>query len=104
MTIIHRRVFYARVGNADQLVQHFHEAEATMSRLGIEFNRRIMTEHLTGRSDRVAIEWQLDSLADLETMMEKLMSDPQAQAEIATWLDKLNSLIHYSEAESWMVR
>ncbi len=104
MTIIHRRVFYARVGNAEQLVQHFRDAEASMGRFGVNFDTRIMTDHLTGRSDRVVVEWTLDSMSDMDSMMEKLMSSPEAQAEFGPWLEKLNSLIHYSEAESWMVR
>lgn len=104
MTIIHRRVFYAKVGNSEQLVQHFHDAEATMNRLGIQFDTRIMTDYLTGRSDRVAVEWTLESMSDLDSMMEKLHNDPQSQAEFGTWLEKLNGLILYSEAESWMVR
>ena len=104
MTIIHRRVFYAKVGNAEELVQLFHDAEASMGRLGIQFDTRIMTDHLTGRSDRVVVEWTLDSMSDMDTMMEKLMADPQAQAEFGPWMEKLNTLIHYSEADSWMVR
>ena len=35
MAIVHRRTFYAKVGQATQLVQHFQEAEAQMIGYGI---------------------------------------------------------------------
>ena len=35
MAIVHRRTFYAKVGQAAPLIQHFQEAEAEMKGYGI---------------------------------------------------------------------
>ena len=32
------------------------------------------------------------------------MTNPDAQAAMGPWLEKLNSLIHYAEGEYWQVR
>ena len=62
MSIIHRRVFFCRIGTADQLVQLFQEAETVMQRLGTEFKTRFLSDYLSGRSDRVVMEWEVNSL------------------------------------------
>ena len=104
MSIIHRRVFFCRIGTADQLVQHFQEAETVMQRLGTEFKTRFLSDYLRGRSDRVVMEWEVNSLSDIDAAMETVMTDPEAQAFFGPWMTKLNELVEYSEAENWTVR
>ncbi len=104
MTVIHRRVFYAKVGAAGELVQHLREGEKVLRRYGLEFKTRLLTDHLSGRSDRVVAEWEGESIGDVDAGMARALASPEAQAEMGPWLEKLNSPIHYSEAENWAVR
>ena len=53
MPLIHRRIFYGKVGTGDQLVQHLRDGEQTMQGYGLDFKTRLLTDHMTGRSDRV---------------------------------------------------
>ena len=103
MSIVHRRVFFGKVGTAEQLVQHLQEGDKLLQQHGASFKTRIMTDHLSGRSDRVAAEWEGDDLGEMEAAINQIMTNPQAQAVFGAWMEKLNSLIHYSEAESWHV-
>ena len=104
MPVIHRRVFYAKVGAADELVQHLQEGDRVMHRNEVDFKTRLLTDNMSGRSDWVVAEWEADSIGALEAAMAHAMASPQTQAEIGVWMEKLNSLIRYSEAENWTVR
>ena len=104
MTIIHRRVFFCRTGAADQLVQHMQEAEQVLRRLGTDFKTRLMTDYLSGRSDRVVMEWEVDGLPDVDAAMSKALTDPEGQTFFGPWMTRLNELVEYSEAENWTVR
>ena len=104
MPVIHRRIFYGKVGTADQLVEHLKEGEQALRRYGVGFKTRMLTDHMTGRSDRVVTEWEADNIGDFNAFMEQAMSNPQAQSEMGPWMEKLNSLIHYAEGENWLVR
>ena len=86
MSVIHRRVFFAKVGQADPLVSHFQEVDKEMRKHGVDMKTRILTDHLSGRSDRVG--WQL----------------PKDRPSSATGWKKLNGFILYSEADNWHVR
>lgn len=45
MAAVDRRTFYAKVGQAAPLVQHFQEAEAQMKGYGIGWETRIYTDY-----------------------------------------------------------
>ena len=104
MVIVHRRIFIGKVGAAGQLVAHMQEADEVLRQHGADFKMRIMTDYMTGRSDRVAAEWEADSLEEIDATLNRLMANPEAQAFFNTWLAKLNDLIHYSEAENWSIQ
>ena len=104
MAVIHRRVFYAKVGQADPLVSHFQEADKAMQKFGVNIKSRILTDHLSGRSDRVALEWELEDLSEMDAAFEGMMFSPEGRAYFSDWLEKLNGFIHYSEADNWHVR
>ena len=104
MPVVHRRVFYGKAGTADQLVDHLKEGEVALRRYGFDFRTRLFTDHMSGRSDRVAAEWEAEQFGDFDAFMERAFSNPQAQTEMGPWMEKLNSLIHYAEGENWLVR
>lgn len=104
MAIVHRRVFYAKVGMAGPLVEHMRAGDQILSKSGGPFSSRILTDDLTGRSDRVVVEWEMASAAEMTAALDEAMSDPTIQGEMGQWMEKLAALIEYAEGENWAVR
>ena len=104
MSIIQRRVFFGKAGVADQLASHILEGERELEQRGVALKSRILTDYMSGRTDRVVVEWEVDDLREIEGALERAIDDSQAQAYFSTWMEKLNQLIHYAEVENWMVR
>ena len=86
MAIIHRRTFYGKVGSADQLVQLMNEGNEGMARFGACLKARVFTDAMTGRSDRVVVEWEVDNIGDMDSAMARVMGDPDGAA-FFQWLD-----------------
>ena len=101
MTIVHRRIFYGKIGKAHEIIQHIREGDEMLRSRGYEFPSRVLADFQSGRTDRVAVEWRAGRVGEFEEVFEGLMEDPEARAEMAPWLDRLNGLIHYAEAENW---
>ena len=104
MAIIHRRVFFGKVGSGEPLTQHLKDGEKALNEYGVHFHSRILTDYLSGRSDRVALEWEINDIGEIDAAFSEALANPQAQAFFGTWLKQLEELIHYSEAENWTVR
>ena len=103
MAIVHRRTFYAKVGQATSLVQHFQEAETQMKDYGIGWETRIYTDYYSGRSDRVVVEWVLDDLGDMDAELNRIMEIPEAGAFFGAWMGMLNDMITHAEGDNWTV-
>ena len=101
MAIAERRVFYGKIGSGQELIKHLREGNEAMGRFGPTFNSRVLSDHDSGRSDRVVVEWESERAGDVHEAIDKAMQNPQAQAEFGPWIEKLNSLIHYAEVEHW---
>ena len=104
MAYIVRRVFYAKVSKADNLVTHFQEGEKWMRGYGFDLKTRILTDMDSGRSDRVVVEWEAEDRAHFDRAMGSVMSSPDSQKAFQEWEPKMAELIHYSEAETWAIR
>ena len=104
MAIIQRRVFFGKVGAAEQLVDHIQEAEKRMQQYGVSFKSRMLSDYQSGRTDRVVMEWEANDLSEIDAAMSGAMANPEAQAYFGPWMEKLNGLIHYAEVENWSVR
>ena len=66
--------------------------------------RLVAQQRLDGRSDRVAVEWELNEVGDMDKALATVMSDPAQQKQFAAWESKMNSVIEYSDAENWSLR
>ena len=88
MAIVHRRVFYAKVGMAGPLVEHMRAGDQILSKSGGPFSSRILTDDMTGRSDRVVFEWEMANAAEMTAALDKAMSDPATQGEMGPWMEK----------------
>jgi hypothetical protein len=103
MAIVQRRVFYGKVGTADRLVEWAQEMYGLIKGIEPSISQRILTDHQSGRTDRLVVEIEAESLATLDAMVGKAMSqlgnDPAFQASFA----KLGDLIDHAEVEQWTV-
>ena len=104
MSLIHRRISNAKVGAANELVQLMHYENSDMARFGSAINIRILTDHMTGHSDRVVMEREADDIRSMDAAMNQVMANPEGADCFGEWVEKLNARIHYSEGELWDVR
>lgn len=103
MTILNRRIFQAKIGQAGPLVEHFYEAVEQMRGFGVNWETRICTDYHTGRSDRVAVEWLVNDLSEIDNELGRIMEMPAAAVFFQGWLAKLNDMVEYSDTENWTV-
>ena len=104
MAIIQRRVFYGKVGASDGLVAWAKEMYGMIHEHDNALAFRVLTDHHSGRTDRVVVELEAESLAHIESMLEKLMSDPDGQAKFAAAFGKLGEMLEHAEVEQWMIQ
>ncbi len=104
MAIVMRRVFYGKIGVAGRLVEHHKAGLELLARHGHPLKGRVLTDHESGRSDQVVVEWEVDSMVQYESVFEKLMSNAEAARDFGSWEEKLGEMIHYSVAEQWTLQ
>ena len=104
MAIVEKRVFFAKVGKGDDLIEALREGDTILNKHGMSMKTRIMTDYHSGRSDRVQAEWVWDNVADIDVEFQTVAQNPAAAAEMGPWMGRLNALIHHSEAELWQER
>ena len=104
MAYVVRRVFFAKPGQAGPLVDHFKAGEEQMASGGFNIESRTLTDFQTGRSDRVVVEWTVESLDQFGAAMGEFMSNAEAARGFQQWERDMNSMIDYSEGEMWEIR
>ncbi len=97
--IIERRVFQAKVGQADAVVAQIKAIQPLVERFGGVRPMRIYTDFLSGRTDRVVAEWEMDSLGEYERLVETLMQNAEALKAYETWYGGLKPLIEGAAVE-----
>ncbi len=80
--IVVRNCFIAKPGNASKLAAQLKEA---MAAAGIE-DARILTD-LTGEFNRVVLEFQVQSLSDVESRMKQYQTDENFRAKMKGYTD-----------------
>ena len=103
MAIVQRRVFYGKVGAADELVGWANEMYALIKTRNPGISYRVMSDHQSGRTDRVVAEIEVDSLSELDSMLSSLMEEENARAKFEEHFSKLGNLIEYAEVEQWTI-
>ncbi|MBI2917028.1 MAG: hypothetical protein HYY01_03455 [Chloroflexi bacterium] len=103
MSFVMRRVMYGRPGTADQIVQVMKDSERFVRRYDAHARMRVLVDHMSGRSDRVVGEFEMDDIADFYAFMAQVMSRPEAAAEYKALEERGFRLIDYTEAEWWRV-
>ena len=103
MAIIQRRVFYGKVGSANELVEWASTMYSLIKAHNPSISYRVMSDHQSGRTDRVVSEIEVGSLAELDAMLGSVMEDGEAAAEFEQHFGKLANLIEHAEVEHWTI-
>ena len=103
MALVHRRVFYAKVGMSGPLVEQLREFGKIAAGQGEGLNERILTDYLSGRTDRVVWEWEFEDWAQFDRAMQMEGSD-ETRAAFQAWERKMNEMIDHAEVENWTVQ
>ena len=103
MALIQRRIFYGKIGTGQQLIEHLQQGNEILRRGGVDIGTRVLSDHNSGRTDRVVVEFEMEDAGDFDRAIGQAMENPQAQAEFGPWIEKLNDLIHYAKVEHWHV-
>ncbi len=103
MTIIQRRTFYGRMGTAGELVETNKAFFAALAKAGVNFPIRILTDHHSGRTDRVVYEMELPSMGALDELMAGLGENEELGAALGAIEASLNKLITHAEVEHWQI-
>ena len=101
MAIVQRRVFYGKVGAADELVGWATEMYGLIKTHNPSISFRVLSDYQSGRTDRVVVEFEVDSLAELDSMLDNVMEDESAKAKFGEHFGKLSNLIDHAEVEHW---
>lgn len=103
MAIVQRRVFYGKVGAAGELVGWANEMYSLIKQSNPTINYRIMSDHQSGRTDRVATEIEVESLMELDSMLASTMEDEDSKAKFEEIFSRLAGLIDHAEVEQWTI-
>lgn len=104
LAIIQRRVFHVKTGRANDVIAANQEFVELARGAGFANRHRVLTDYMSGRSDRVVSEIEAASVGEIEAAMGKMMSDPRVLARLGELQHKLESLVEYSEVEHFAIQ
>jgi hypothetical protein len=93
--IIHQRTFYCKVGHADQVVRLVRDFKRIADAVGAKAQAERIYTDLTGRTDQVIWQVELERMSAWEDAGPKFFQHP----DFAGWFDQLTSHIEGSESE-----
>ena len=70
---------------------------------GMAIKPRVLSDYHSGRTDRVAVEWEVESYQELEALETEMWQYEGDEEMVERWLARLNGLIEYAEVETWRV-
>lgn len=71
---------------------------------GLLAGARILTDYLSGRTDRVVEEFTVENIGEFEGLLAKAVADPAIAAQFGQTEQALFALIEYSEVEHWAIQ
>jgi len=98
--ITHRRVFQAKTGAAAEVVAKMKEFHSIFQRPGGP-PCRIYTDLLSGRTDQVVWEFDVDSLGTLESLFWAASQNPDYVKAYEAWFEGLKPLVEGATVEMW---
>jgi len=98
--ITQRRVFRAKPGCSSAVVNKLKEFQSIVAQVGGP-PRRIYTDHLSGETDRVVWEFDVENLTALEDMTKTAMENTEFLVGYEKWYAGLQPLIEGAVVELW---
>ena len=98
--ITQRRVFRAKPGASSAVVSKLKEFQPIVERVGGP-PRRIYTDLLSGETDRVVWEFDVENLTVLEDMNKSAFEDAEFKSAYEQWWTGLQPLIEGAVVELW---
>ena len=102
MTVVNRRTFYGKAGKADAIVALLQEGGKTFVKNGVKLHYRILTDHNSGRTDRVVWEWEGESVEAIVATVRQARA--RAQEAFGASSGKLSEMITHVEMDNFTVR
>jgi hypothetical protein len=103
MAFVQIRTFTGRIGKADEIVGILKEIDGVLVGSAGTQPSRILTDHYSGRTDRIVWEITVANLADVDAMIATATETPEQQATFGAWFQRLSDAIHYAEVENWQI-
>lgn len=98
--ITQRRIFQAQPGAGGAVVEKMKEFQPIFDRHGGP-KTRIYTDQLSGPTDRVVWEFDVESLGQLENIFWAASQDPDYTRSYEQWYKELKPLIQGASVELW---
>jgi len=96
--IVQRRIFKAKVGQAPTVASKVKEFVKITKDFGWG-QSRIYTDYLSGETDRVAWEVEIESLGQIESLYAKCADN----AELQAWFGGMMPLIESASVKHWTI-
>ena len=97
--IVSRRIFQAKVGKGGAVIENLKQTQSIVKASGMQ-SGRILTDYLSGATDRISWELEVENLSELEA----LMNGYGAMGEqIGPVIEELYSLIDGAIVEHWNI-
>ena len=87
----------------DQLIEHMQEGNLLARSSGVAIIPRLLSDYHSGLTDRVVVEWEAESIQELEAVQTEIWVYPEGPELFREWFAKLKELIEYAEAETWQL-
>ncbi len=99
MAVVERRTFYGKVGQGGPLIEHVKQLGELLEG-GPEVRFRVLSDFMSGRTDRIVYEAEVDDWAEYLRFERSLGESPEAE-RFQQWFGRLAELIEYAEVEVW---
>ncbi len=102
MAFVRHRIFYGRVGKGDQLIEHLQEMHLMIRGPGVAIKPRILSDYHSGRTDRVVMEWEANSIEELDSVETEVKAYEEGPDLYQENFDKLAELIEFAEVDTFL--
>lgn len=104
MAIIQRRVFYVKTGRANEIIATNQEFVSLVREAGISTPHRLLTDYMSGRSDRVISEIEVESVGQIEAALGQMMGNPNLAQRLGELQRRIEDAVEYSEVDHLFIQ
>ena len=101
MAFVRHRTFYGKVGTGDQLIEHLQQMHLMVRGQGAAIKPRILSDYYSGRTDRVVMEWEANTIEELDSVETEVKAYEGGPELFRENFEKLAELIEFAEVDTW---